>query len=466
MPPTVAFLVWLILLLGLLYFDPAKDPKISAAMWVPVIWMFILGSRLPSQWLGGQLESSVNLLEEGSPIDRVILSTLILLALLTLSTRAIKWGKLVTRNTWVVAFVVFALISVCWSDFPLVSLKRWLRDLGNYVMILVVLSDPNPLEALRAVLRRLAYLLIPLSILLFKYFPELGMQYAVWSGARMFVGATTSKNMLGAVCLLSGIYFFWDTRVRWANRRVGNTKRILAVNLLFLWMTLWVLMLSDSATSRVCLAMAFMIIILAHSKWGQRHLGLVKSLVPAAFCLYLVLAFGLNLNGELASQVGRDPTLTDRTIIWDAVLSMHTNPVIGTGYEAFWLGPRFEWIATHFAPVNESHNGYLEVYLNLGLIGVFLIAGLLLSSYRRICRQLKPLTGVATLHLAIWTVMLFYNMTEAAFKGDLLWLALLLGAISLGDLTEQRVRDVAPVGSLATVRVPVGSFKTTSLREI
>jgi len=465
MPPTIAIVVWVILLLGLLYFDPAKNPKTSVTLWVPVIWMFFLGSRLPSQWLGRQVGTSVDALEAGSPIDRVILSGLIVMSILILASRSIQWGKLVSRNAWLAALVAFALVSVCWSDFPLVSLKRWFRDLGNYVVILVVLSDPYPLEAVRTVLRRLGYLLIPLSILLFKYFPDLGMQYTVWTGARMFVGATTSKNMLGAVCLLSGIYFFWDTRVRWADRNVGNTKRILVVNLAFLWMTLWVLMLSDSATSRVCLAMACLMIALAHSRWAQRHSGLVKAMVPAIFCLYLILAFGFDLNGELASQVGRDPTLTERTVIWHAVLALHTNPLIGTGYEAFWLGPRFEWIAKNFAPVNESHNGYLEVYLNLGLIGVSLLVGLLLSSYRRICKQLKPLSDMASLHLAIWAVILFYNMTEAAFKGDLLWLALLLSAIALRNPSEQRVQDDSVVENLATVSVPMASLKRPSLRE-
>ena len=40
MTPSLALLLWAVLLLGLLYFDPAKDSRISSAIWVPVIWMF------------------------------------------------------------------------------------------------------------------------------------------------------------------------------------------------------------------------------------------------------------------------------------------------------------------------------------------------------------------------------------------------------------------------------------------
>jgi hypothetical protein len=47
MTPSVALFLWLILLLGLLRYDPAKDPETSLALWVPVIWIFFTATRLP-----------------------------------------------------------------------------------------------------------------------------------------------------------------------------------------------------------------------------------------------------------------------------------------------------------------------------------------------------------------------------------------------------------------------------------
>ena len=463
MPPTLALLLWFVLLLALLYFDPAKDSSTSLALWVPLIWMFIIGSRLPSQWLGGQLGGGAQALEEGNPLDRIVFSVLIVLSIGILMSRSLKWGDLFARNFAIVAFVSFALVSVLWSDFPLISFKRWFRDLGNYFVILVVLSDPRPLEAVRTSLRRLCYLLIPLSILLIKYYPYLGKQWAVWEGTAMFVGAATSKNMLGAVCLISGIFFFWDTVARWPDRKARSTKRIILLNVAFMAMTLWLLNLASSATSRVCLVIGCFVIVAVHSRWGKRHPGFLKVLLPASFCLYLILAFGFDLNGELASQVGRDPSLTDRTAIWSIVLNMHTNPLVGTGYESFWLGPRLQKVWQEFgAMINESHNGYLEVYLNLGLIGVFLLGGLLITSYRNICRQLTSSLSLASLNLALWTIMLFYNMTEAAFRGGLMWVTFLLVAIAIQERAEGRVREVAALesaGSTArSLRLP---FKVT-----
>ncbi len=226
MPSFVAFLMWLALILGLLWFDSADGTKISLALWVPIISMFITGSRTPAQWLDGQVGMSARAFEDGNPLDRTISSALILLSIGILTSRSFNWGRFFTRNLALTSFISFALLSVLWSDFPAVTFKRWFRDFGNYLVILVILTDPRPVEAVRVVLRRLGYLLIPLSILLIKYYSELGKHYSFWTGTAEFVGAATSKNMLGLICLISGVFFFWDTTTRWSERRNRRNKKI------------------------------------------------------------------------------------------------------------------------------------------------------------------------------------------------------------------------------------------------
>jgi len=406
--------------------------------------MFIAGSRNPSQWLGGGVSMSAEAFAEGNPLDRSFDFALILLAIGILMARSFDWGGFFARNLTLMAFLSFALLSVLWSDFPFVSFKRWFRDLGNYLMILVILSDPHPQEAFRTILRRLNYLLIPLSVLLIKYYPLIGKQWEVWSGADSYVGATTGKNLLGVLCLISGLFFFWDTLVRWPERKRRQTKRIIIVNIAFLAMTLWLLILASSTTSRVCMALGCLVIAATHTKSIKRHPMWLKVLVPACFCLYLILAFGLDMNGAMAGAVGKDPTLTDRTKIWAIVLGMHTNPLIGTGYEGFWLGPRLEtfWRTAGLGHLNEAHNGYLEVYLNLGLIGLFLLGLFVTSSYRTVCRRLRPFSSLASLTLALWITFLFYCVTEAGFRTGLMWLTFLMGGISVPERVTARVHSV------------------------
>ena len=423
--------------MGLFLLDPARDSKISSTLWVPVIWLFILGSRNPSQWLGGGAGMAAQALEEGNPLNLTISSALILLAIGILVSRRFKWDHFLARNVVLMALLSFALLSVLWSDFPFVALKRWFRDLGNYLVILVALSDRRPLEAVRTLLRRLFFLLIPLSVVLIKYYPGLGKSWDPWTGIAEYSGVTTGKNMLGALCLVSGLFFFWDTVTRWADRKERRTKRIILVNVVFIAMTLWLLNVSNSATSRVCLVVGCLVIAAAHSKPVKRRPALLTVLIPLGICGYLLLAvgFGVDVSAVVAEAVGRDPTLTDRTKIWAFVLGMHTNPLVGAGYESFWLGPRLEyfWQYSGLGHINEAHNGFLEVYLNLGIIGLSLLGWFLIASYRTICRRLERFSSFGSLNLALWTTLLFYSATEASFRSGLMWLTFLMGAIAVPE---------------------------------
>src|SRR5438067_210284 len=191
-----------------------------------------------------------------SPFLALLMWFIALLCLFTfapagvLVARRLNWSNVFSRNLALLLFALFALVSITWSDFPFASFRRWLRELGTYLMVLVVLSDARPLDAIETLMRRLSYLLIPLSIVVIKYFREIGVVYDPWSGGAAAIGVASSKNMLGALCLVSGVFFFWDTLRRWADRNVRRTQRILLVNAAFMVMTLWALYLADRATSK------------------------------------------------------------------------------------------------------------------------------------------------------------------------------------------------------------------------
>ena len=176
MPAWLGALVWAALGLVLLRWS-SKDAKESRALWVPVIWLFIISSRLPSQWLGLTPISVSTAFEEGSPVDRIIYLSLIIVALCILYSRRLNWGELFARNSALLLLLLFALVSVIWSDFPYVAFKRWFRDLGLYLMILVVLSDRRPEIAVSTVIRRFSYILLFLSLILVKYYTYIAVFY-------------------------------------------------------------------------------------------------------------------------------------------------------------------------------------------------------------------------------------------------------------------------------------------------
>ena len=372
-------------------------------------------------------------------LDRIVYTTLIFLAFAVLATRGFNWARFFRANVVLTAFLAYALMSVAWSDFPFISFKRWFRDLGLYVVILVVLSDPKPFEAIGTLHRRLYYLLIPLCILLNKYFPWIAREFDPWTGKGYYMGATTSKNMLGVLCLASGMFFFWDTLIRWKDRKDRRTQRILAVNAAFLAMTLWLMSEAGSATSNVTLVLGCLVIAVAHSATFNRRPMLLAVMIPTGVALYLLLEFGFGINmiGTLAQFVGRSPDLTGRTNIWRVVLDTNTNPLIGVGYESFWLGPRLLWVWERAGGVTEAHNGYLEIYLELGMIGLFLLVAFLIAGYQTLYRRFRAGSSLATLGLAVWTVLLFYNATESGFSPQLMWVIYLLGVITVPGRSER-----------------------------
>jgi exopolysaccharide production protein ExoQ len=434
MPPILALLIWLVLLVGLFRYDPAKDKGLSLALWVPLLWTALLASRSLSLWLDyGTASSVAAALEEGNALDHTVYLALMLAALGILMRRAMRWDTFFTHNVALILFLLFAFISLSWSDFPLASFRRWLREIGSCLMILVVLTDPRPAPAVEAFIRRTAYLLIPLSVVVIKYFRGIGVAHSPWTGVPEFMGVTTSKNMLGVLCLISGVFFFWDMLRRWPDRRARRTKRVLYVDAAFIAMTLWLLRLANSATSLVCLIVGCTVIVLAQSRWAKENPRRLKITIPLLLFGGFLLDLIFTVSRSIAELLGRDPTLTGRTEIWAALLDAKTNPLWGVGYESFWLGERLFaiWRRTGLTGLNEAHNGYLETYLNLGLIGLCLLGALIIASYQTIFRWLSVSPQLASLSMALWTIALLYNFTESAFKNSLVWFMFLLFAISV-----------------------------------
>jgi O-antigen ligase len=412
------------------------------------MWLFIYSSKLPSQWLGLNPMSFTTAYEEGSALDRAVYLFLIIACLSILSARRLNWGELFSRNSALLLLVLFALVSVIWSDYTYVAFKRWFRDLGMYMIILVVLTDARPEIAVSTVIRRLSYIVLFLSLILIKYYPYIGILYDSWTGAPEYLGATTSKNMLGAVCLISGLFYFWDTLARWPQRKLPGAKRVLFANIVLFAVTVRLLSMSNSATSKTCLVIGCVVIALLRSQWARAKPRRVAAGIPVVLAAYAVLEMVFDVSTIVAEFLGRDPTLHGRTGIWDAVLKLQTSPLLGMGYESFWMGNRLAAVSTEIGitgTLNEAHNGYIEMYLNLGIVGVALLLLFMISSYRTVYRRYTVSPHFGSFGMALWVVMVFDNFTEAAFRAGLLWCALLLLVLVVPRQDELPAREMQPV---------------------
>jgi O-antigen ligase len=153
----------------------------------------------------------------------------------------------------------------------------------------------------------------------------------------------------------------------------------------------------------------------------------------------------------MASALGRSSTLSGRTEIWAALIPSASNPILGAGFESFWISPdaqRFWGTLSHLGwwhpeiLVPEAHNGYIEVYLNLGWVGLGLISIVLISGYRRAIAAFRMNPSVGSLTLAYLIPAAVYSVTEAGFRSlDPIWAFLLLAIITSTGITTGIVRE-------------------------
>lgn len=409
---------------------------VSHALWIPVVWLLIVASRPVSVWFGSNIGmQSMEEYAEGSPLDRNIFAVLIISGLFVLMRRHISWSQFVRLNIWIVVFVSYCGISIAWSDVPYVAAKRWIKGIGNLVMVLIVLTDNNPVEAMKALIRRWAYALIPLSVVLIKYFPDLGRSYDLWTGEARFSGVGDDKNALGYLCLISGVFLVSNWLEVWGKKEATDKRGDAIVSVLIFAMVCWLLSKANSATSLVVFLFGIVCLGLLGISFVRKNLGMWLTVGGASIAVLVSLVDVVALG---STALNRDPTLTGRTEIWNSLLGAGTNPLIGVGYESFWFGVEAQhlWEVYWWHPT-QAHNGYLEVYLNLGVIGIALLIGVFIATYRYGKRSLTYNFSEGRLRLTFLGAILLYAATEAAFKGlHPMWFMFLLLAMERPRLKE------------------------------
>src|SRR6266700_5720017 len=120
-------------------------------------------------------------------------------------------------------------------------------------MALIVLTEPDPLETLTRLMKRCAYVIVPVSILFIKYYPELGRGFDQWSGGAVNTGITANKNALGGDCLILGFFFFWYLLQTWSCERGKPRRNELLLTGGFLMAIWWLLSMTHSSTSMMSL---------------------------------------------------------------------------------------------------------------------------------------------------------------------------------------------------------------------
>ena len=100
---------------------------------------------------------------------------------------------------------------------------------------------------------------------------------------------------------------------------------------------------------------------------------------------------------------------------------------------------------------NIGHNGYLEVFVEAGFVGIVLLAGLIISSFFKIQKTLQSNYDYGVLRLCLLLMIVICNLTESSFARpqDFLWFVFLLLAMSRPDKdyvpTDGKSRGLPPL---------------------
>jgi O-antigen ligase len=419
MSPSLATLVYVAGIGGLLFLNRDESVRTSKALWLPVAYLWVLGSRPVSVWLGWAPSGTGDVELDGNPVDRAFFLILLIVAICVIVHRGRRAFTLLNANWPILIYFLFCLSSIFWSDFPGVAFKRWIKAIGDVVMILIVITDEQPRAALSRLYSRTAFILVPLSLLYIKYYPYLGRTYDPWTGSQQNTGLTLNKNTLGAITFVLLLGAVWRVLALLRSDELPPHRgRCLLAQGVLLALGISLLIRAHSTTSNVCFAMGAGLMLATNLRFMRRHTAALHVLVLSlAVTVSLVMLLG---GGASAAQaLGKDPTLTGRTEIWADVIPMVPNRLVGAGFESFWLSPRVHqrlWELIPGLPLNEAHDGYIEVYLELGWVGLGLIGLIFISGYRRAVIAFRRAPGLGGLMIAYVLTAMVYSITEAGFR--------------------------------------------------
>jgi exopolysaccharide production protein ExoQ len=333
------------------------------------------------------------------------------------------------------------LASVIWSQAPVVSLRTGLYYLLDTLFAFYLLSAFS-LEELMELMMMLGTTLAILSALTIVAFPQYGLvQQTVHHGAWQGIFAEKNDAAKNWMFLLTPV----------CNRRIFQPRSMIYAGmiLLFLGMT-------KSSTAIVAFAVyaAFMMCLPFFKRLSLRSAAF--GIAVAVLITALSVSVLIEVAPHVAGLLGRDPTLTGRTDIWAVLLqSVQKHPMLGYGYSAFWTGMAGEsglvYMTIHWS-FAYAHNGFLEVLLQVGMIGLAAVALMLLQAGANalVCVRNEDSLGIDWLAGLVFLTLL-YNIDEGTllFSRSLMSIIFVMtcGGLAMARAQlQERVRATASAG--------------------
>lgn len=365
------------------------------------------------------------------------------------------WRAL-ARSPWLVLLALLAIASALWSIDPELSFRRGIALFATTLLGVYLAARFDWLGALR-LLAAVWFVLMALSFIAGIIAP--GFSHSeVHPGAWM--GGWSEKNAMGGHAARASFLFAFLVWRDAPLRRWWISGAVLSLLLVIL---------SKSATSLLGAALGLGILacawwMLKGRRWSLAIVWIGLSAVALGVLVYLTAP------GLLLGIIGKDETLTGRTDIWVQLLdAIEKKPAVGYGYLAFWgvdSEPRY-WLARAVDwPAPSGHNGWLDLAISLGLIGVAIYVIDLAFSLARAGRlSLSSPSGVFAIGFLAQFMLFAMSESIIAAQNSILWATYVFVAtkLALGARQAQSITPLSTAPSVGVARMaPPSTARTAS----
>lgn len=320
----------------------------------------------------------------------------------------------IKRYTWValrdklLLFLIgLVLASVMWSIAPKETLRRSLvflagTYLGIYLATRYSIREQTQIFSWMLGIAALLSLVVALTL------PKVGREFV--AGDIVWIGIFGQKNALGRMMCTSAV-LLWLLAKSSTQKWLVWGAWVLSVGLIFL---------ADSATSLLTLVIVLSLLPF-YRTLRQRDTHVIPVVITMGLLLAGLLVVFFVTNPEVFFKaLGRDPTqntLWGRMRLWaDVFREVKPRLWLGYGFQAFWFeeNPRLAVLQVGRSWASSAHNGYLDVWVQFGLLGLIALIGHLVSNFRRGVLVLR-FNGVVE---GFWSLayLTFVTVTSVAYS--------------------------------------------------
>lgn len=385
------------------------------------------GTVLPVLLTGGSVVAA----DQESSSVMVFFAGIYVLILLLIALRPSLAFRIPIASPAITFLLVLAFTSALWSLYPDVTLRRSLAFLFTTVFgIYLALRYSFP-EIMRIIVTALSILMF-LSFASVVAMPAVGLDSAQHIGA--WKGVFFQKNVTGRIMVWLVLCLLWLDWQREAKRWI--TRSLLGLALLLIVM-------SRSGTGLVTSGLVASALLATGMVRGN-----IRSFAPTMALMLVVLTLaataGASFWYDVLYALGRDPTLTGRTVLWEHILgSISDRSLLGYGYAAYWYGaygPGSAFIESW--GINSAHNGWLEATLDLGVPGVmvliFIMGRLLFQGFfaaRYGASRAEPAWA-----FAVGCALVAISISESVFleRHSMNWIVLVIGVVRLMEHSRRQ----------------------------